>query len=70
MIIKIPKDEKAKKDKAKSFTTIKTRGALLSALAARLFRFKSAFLEEKKAGEEEIPQIFYPFPVVYELLGD
>ena len=69
MIIKIPKDREDMKDKAKSFTSIKTREALLAALAARLFRFKSAFLTENN-GEQDIPQIFYPFPVVYELLDD
>ena len=70
MIVKIPKNDKNKYDKAKSFTSVKTSGTLLSALTARLFRFKSAFLEENKGDEDEIPQIFYPFPVVYELLDD
>ena len=54
MIIKIPKNKEAKNDKGKSFTSAKTRAALLAALTARLFRFKSAFLEESKM-EEEIP---------------
>ena len=46
MVVKIPKEFDPDDKDGKSFTSIKTRGVLISAYTARLFRFKSAFLEE------------------------
>lgn len=54
-MIKIPRNEDDKKDKAKLYAKVKTRAALIASLTARLFRLKSAFLKDLMSDKEAIP---------------
>jgi hypothetical protein len=51
-------------DEAKSYARSRVTVSLLASLVSRLWRFKSIFI--RKSGKSEvIPQIFYPYPIVY-----
>jgi hypothetical protein len=68
-MIKVPKLKEVhldirSMDDAKSYTKSRVMVSLLASLVARLWRFKSIFI--RKYGKSEvIPQIFYPYPIVY-----
>jgi hypothetical protein len=56
-------------DHAKGYANNRTKATLIASLVARLWRFKSTFIQLKDSSLD-IPQIFYPYPIVYELEGD
>jgi hypothetical protein len=75
LIIKIPKKPDnplsidPRLDKAKSFARMRAKSTLIACLISRLWRFKSAFIQKREEAIY-IPQIFYPSPIIYEILDD
>ena len=70
ILIKIPKKEELReKSHSKKFASDRTKSTLIGALVARLWRMKAAYLELKDPSLQ-IPQIYYPYPIVYEILDD